>query len=555
MADALARRGVATAINVISTAGDTRAPDTSWGEGAFVTAIEAALAEGRIDVAVHSAKDLPTDEDRRLLIAAFLPRAPAGDVLVLPTGAARVDSIAELPSGARVGTDSPRRTAFLRAERPDLVFHPLHGNVDTRLRRLDDGNSDVLVLAEAGLERLGRGERVSLRLDPTLVPPAPGQGALAVQVRAGDATTFKTVEALDDLHTRRAVEAERDLLAATGGGCRAPIGALARSDDDGLSLVAGYAREDGSVRVFVNGRIDAPSGVAATDDPDDRLTLDALHELADKAARAAMALHEPPVIVTRAADQAPALALALVDRGLAPLVVPAIEIESGDVDRIDDALEHFLSYDWVVVTSANTVAALEAGARRTGADLAGLGATGPRWAAVGNATRRSLARVGVAAAFVPAASSAGALADALPIEAGDRVLFPRSDVAEQGPIDRLAARGAWVDAPVAYRTLEAPESSVARLRDAIELGPVATILTSGSTARGFLALARMIGAADRVLAIPAICLGPETAARAGELGYRVAAAGPVQRVGGIADLVARSLSQPGPQNSQVEVTR
>ena len=156
--DALVDAGALADLVVITTEGDRRAADTAWGEGAFVTAIEAALVGGEIDVAVHSAKDVPTDEDPRLAIAAFLERAPSADVVVLPAGR-RGSSLDDVPGGSRVGTDSPRRTAFLRAIRPDLVMHPLHGNVDTRLRKLDEGQSDALVLAEAGLTRLGRADR------------------------------------------------------------------------------------------------------------------------------------------------------------------------------------------------------------------------------------------------------------------------------------------------------------------------------------------------------------------------------------------------------------
>jgi hydroxymethylbilane synthase len=134
--DALTASGVASELVTITTAGDRRAPDTAWGEGAFVSAIEAALLAGEVDLAVHSAKDLPTDEDPRLSIAAYAVRGGPRDAIVVRAGRSAM-SLDDLPIGSRVGTDSPRRTAFLRALRPDLEFHPLHGNVDTRLRKLD----------------------------------------------------------------------------------------------------------------------------------------------------------------------------------------------------------------------------------------------------------------------------------------------------------------------------------------------------------------------------------------------------------------------------------
>jgi hydroxymethylbilane synthase len=220
--DALGKAGHECSIVVIETEGDRRGGDTPWGEGAFVAALERALLADRIDVAVHSAKDVPTRKDVRLRIAAYLPRADPRDALVAgPAG-----SLAELPSGARVGTDSPRRRGFLLARRPDLRVHPLHGNVDTRLRRLDAGET-----AE--------------RLDPEVVPPAPGQGAICLQVRAGEARTSDAAAELDDLATRNAVEAERALLAEAGGGCRAPIGALGAIRGADLHLLAGRVEPDG----------------------------------------------------------------------------------------------------------------------------------------------------------------------------------------------------------------------------------------------------------------------------------------------------------------------
>ena len=152
----------------------------------------------------------------------------------------------DLPSGCRVGTDSPRRTGFLLARRPDLVVHPLHGNVDTRLRRLDAGETDALVLACAGLDRMGLADRIAERLEPEIVPPAPGQGAIAVQARSDDERMLAVAAAIDDRDTRLAVEAERAFLSASGGGCRAPIGALAQVVGDELDLLGGYASPDGA---------------------------------------------------------------------------------------------------------------------------------------------------------------------------------------------------------------------------------------------------------------------------------------------------------------------
>jgi len=264
VAAALGDAGLVATLVVIETAGDKRAPDTAWGEGAFVTAIEQALLAGTVDVAVHSAKDVPTEEDPRLAIAAFLPRADPRDALVVRDGVAAT-SVADLPHGAVVGTDSPRRAGFLRGHRPDLSVVPLHGNVDTRLRRLDAGTVDAAILAVAGLTRLGREDRITERIDPRIVPPAPGQGAIAVQVRADDAAVGAAVGRIDDEPTRLAVLAERAFLRAAGGGCRAPVGALARIQDGRVVLSGGFATIDGSRLAVgeIEGEATSPEGIAA----------------------------------------------------------------------------------------------------------------------------------------------------------------------------------------------------------------------------------------------------------------------------------------------------
>lgn len=227
----------------IVTEGDVRPVDTTPGEGIFVAAIARALARGEVDVAVHSAKDVPLEEEAELVIAAYPERADPRDVLVTAAGGS---SIATLPAGATVGTDSPRRAGFLRAARGDLRPVPLHGNVDTRLRRLDAGEVEALVMAAAGLDRLGRGDRIDQRIDPEMVPPAPAQGALAVQARRSAASVLEVLAELDDPDIRLAVEAERRVLSATGGTCRAPVGALAAIAGSAFSMVVGGVNSDGS---------------------------------------------------------------------------------------------------------------------------------------------------------------------------------------------------------------------------------------------------------------------------------------------------------------------
>ncbi len=229
----------------IVTEGDIRPIDTDPGEGIFVVAIARALLRGEIDVAVHSAKDLSLEDEPELVIAAYPERADPRDALVTPSGG---QSVATLRTGATVGTDSPRRAGFMRAARPDVRIVPLHGNVDTRLWRLDEGEVDALVIAAAGLDRLGRGDRIDQRIDLMVVPPAPGQGALAIQARRADARLLAVLAGHDQPHVRLAVEAERRVLEATGGTCRAPVGALATVDADSFTMVVGGVNSDGSDR-------------------------------------------------------------------------------------------------------------------------------------------------------------------------------------------------------------------------------------------------------------------------------------------------------------------
>jgi len=243
VADRLRAAGHEVELVPIVTEGDVRPVDMSPGEGVFVAAIARALLSGDIDLAVHSAKDVPLEEDPGLAIAAYPERADPRDALITRRGSGSLES---LPRGATVGTDSPRRAGFLLAARPDLRVIPLHGNVETRLRRLDEGAADALVLAAAGIDRLRKQARIDERFEPDVLAPAPGQGALAVQVRRRDARLMELVSTIDDGDIRLAVEAEREVLRVTGGTCRAPVGALATVVGDEFVLIAGGVNSDGS---------------------------------------------------------------------------------------------------------------------------------------------------------------------------------------------------------------------------------------------------------------------------------------------------------------------
>jgi hydroxymethylbilane synthase len=251
----------------VTTQGDVSAAPLSQigGTGVFVSALREALVAGVVDVAVHSLKDLPTGPADGLALAAVPPREDPRDALCARDGL----TLGELPAGSRVGTGSPRRTAQLRALGLGLEVVDVRGNVDTRLRLVHDGVVDAVVLARAGLSRLGRLDEVTEVLDPLQVLPAPGQGALAVECRSADAATHDLLAVLDDPASRAAVTAERTLLAALEAGCSAPVGAHAvvAEDDEGpvLYLRAVVASVDGgaSARLSAYGRLDDPAGLGS----------------------------------------------------------------------------------------------------------------------------------------------------------------------------------------------------------------------------------------------------------------------------------------------------
>lgn len=211
------------------------------GKGLFTKEIESELLEGGIDLAVHSLKDMPTALPQGLCLTAITQRANVGDAFV----SNKYASLAELPAGAVLGTSSLRRRAQLLAARPDLKITDLRGNVDTRLRKLDEGQMDAVILAAAGLERLGYGDRIREILPPSVCLPAVGQGALAVECREDDEKTRAMLDFLNDKAARQATAAERAFLGLVEGGCQVPIGVYAQVRDEAISIEAIIASLDG----------------------------------------------------------------------------------------------------------------------------------------------------------------------------------------------------------------------------------------------------------------------------------------------------------------------
>lgn len=267
--DQLSRQGQEAEIRIIKTSGDKmqNVPLAQSGtKGLFIKEIEEALLEGSIDLAVHSMKDLPTDQPAGLVVAAVPEREDARDVYVARDG----KPLVELPPRSRVGTGSLRRQSQLRRLRPDLETLPMRGNLDTRLRKLDRGDCDALVLAAAGVHRLGLRDRITSYFAPEEVCPAVGQGALAIEARHQDAKVGEAVKFLDHSATHCAVRAERAMLRRLGGGCQVPIAAHAVSASGQLRLLGVVANLDGSRLIRATGAapLDEPErlGAAVADD-------------------------------------------------------------------------------------------------------------------------------------------------------------------------------------------------------------------------------------------------------------------------------------------------
>jgi hydroxymethylbilane synthase len=478
------------------------------GKGLFTAELERSLRSGEIDLAVHSLKDLPTEDTPGVLVGAVCAREDARDCLVSREGL----TLAELPAGSVVGTSSQRRAAQLRAVRPELDVRSIRGNVDTRIRKVQTGEYDAAVLAAAGIVRLELEGEVTEWLPLETMLPAPGQGALAVQCREGDERVLALLSAIDDAGTRAATAAERAFLRALGAGCTAPVAAHGVLVGDRVRMRALVASADGGEVVRV-------SGEGAPNELGTGLAREALAAGADRIfseIRGSLPLRGRRIVVTRPRRQARGLIEELERLGAVAPLVPLVAVQPpedpGPLDAAVDALDR---YDWLVFTSTNGVAAVRDRLEAVGGRLGKV-----RVATVGPATAAAASALGAEPSFVPARFNSEDLARGLTPLEGARVLLPQADIASPRLAEELRAQGATVDAVVAYSTV-AEEPSPAELAE-LESGADAVVLASGSAAGSLAALAAASEHVRHALGTALlVCVGPKTAAVVREVGLPV----------------------------------
>jgi len=515
--------GASVRVEVISTKGDRimdRPLAHVGGKRLFTKEIEGALLNGRIDLAVHSMKDLPTDLPEGLAIGAIPARGNPYDALVSASGT----GLDDLPEGAVVGTSSVRRGAQLRVHRPDLNIVDLRGNVDTRLRRVAEGGLEAVVVACAGLERLGRADAITEVIPPEVMLPAPGQGALAIEIRADDVALREVLRRIEDRNAEAEVTAERALLAAMGGGCRVPIGALARVEGEGDALVLAVCvcSPDGE-RVLRTTMIGTVSEAAELGRRAARALLAEGAEALIASVQSTGGLHglarsAKKVVVTRARAQAGELVRRLEDWGAAVFEFPTIEICPPEEPVL---LAEPETYDWLILTSAN---AADMFFKQLAAQGYGPQDLVAEVCAIGPATAEVVRERGIRVDLMPKKYVSDALCAALldrePNLRGKRVLLPRSDVAHRFLPEELRNHGADVTELVVYRTVcpAVCERSIAALMD---FAPDVVAFTSSSAVRHFCRLlgTERLEAIKRVAAFASI--GPVTSKTAGELGLNV----------------------------------
>ncbi len=463
----------AITVKVISTKGDVNdapIPMTTVGKTWFTAEIEQALMSGTIDIAVHSLKDVAPENHAELCTLPVLDREDPYDVLV----SQHQQTIAELPKHAVVGTDSIRRKAALLQLRPDLYVKSIRGNINTRLAKLATAEYDAIVIAAAGLVRLGLQDRISQKFTADECTPAIGQGVIAVQFKKDNKQLASLVEAISNDTLQQTVAIEQAFSQIADGGCKRPVGCLAKVIKDQVTIVGMVGSEDAQHTASreVTGNVDQAIQLAETLASQLKTTL-ANHRSDAKY-----------VVLTR--DQAgnrqwrPLFEAV----GLKVYELPCIAIEplNSDADEVA-VIKAIKMHDWVVFTSANGVRAFAALAAKHNFAVTSL----PKVAVIGASTAKALEKIGADVAYIPEHTSSKGLAAGFPAEAGAKVLLLRTSIAlEDLPTD-LRARGFIVDERAVYTTklITTPDPTYARLVADGQVGCV--VCASPSAVQGFMA--------------------------------------------------------------------
>jgi len=537
--------GLEVEIQVIQTRGDVTAGSLRrfGGQGVFTKEIENALLDGRIDLAVHSLKDLPTGFHPDLALVAAPPREDVRDVLITRQGC----GLEDLPPGAILGTGSLRRRAQVLALRPDLELREIRGNLDTRINKVFQGEYDGVLLAAAGLHRLGWQDRISAYLDPSQVLPAVAQGARGLQMRR-DHDLMPLVEAANHAPTLAAVAAERSLLRCLQGGCHAPVAAWGQVEGNELRLDGMVGRPDGSLllRAAASGSLNAAEALGAQLGADlcargaDAL----LAELETARGRdirspalivgEGVDLREPlsrfegkplfgrRVLITRSREQAGPLQSLLEDAGARVSLLPLLDIQPpDDWSALDRCLERLDAFAWVVFASPNSVDFFFARLRHLGQDTRAFGRAAV--AAVGQTTAEHLRDQGIHPNLVPADPSQEGLVAAfldVPVE-GREILIPASAIGRTLLAEKLQERGARVHRVTAYQNLPPDPAQVALPPDLTEGRLDLVVFASPSSVKHFGAVLGEASARELLTKVRIACIGPTTARAVEELGLEV----------------------------------
>lgn len=508
------------------------------GRGVFTSALQVQLLDGRIDLAVHSTKDLPSLAPHGVAIAAYPQREDARDALVSRHGV----PLEELPRNPVIGTSSRRRAVQLLSVRPDAQIRDVRGNIDTRLKKGRSEDYDAVILAAAGLHRMGWDGEITSLLPVDVSCPAPGQGALAIETRVAPDPAWEQVVALDDADIRREVTAERAFLRGVGGGCTTPIGAHAKVERvHGIATMrfwAMLASDDGSrlQRLYDEFPLDGAENRAF------EAAVRLLHEVAPKwtGVGPGNALAGLRVVVTGSDAQAEPLVRELREHGAAPHRMRTIDIGPVDDDAeirvaVEDAVAG--TVEWVVLTSPNAVPALDAALQGRLMQA--------RVAAVGNRTAETLREAGIEPALVSAGPGAAQLVDDLAMAgvSGTSVVCLLSDRARPTLVNGLQRAGARVRVVAAYRNQPVPDLDP-QTREMVRHGRVDVItFASPSAVENF---ARLVGADMPAMSGAAFfAIGPTTAAALRDAGMPVHGEATSQDAAGFIDALRQYFGHTG----------